>query len=86
MRKLMLTLSLSFLALTQTACQTTKPSAPSPAINTPVICTILNKVDPLQYLSPDDKLLARTKFSQGGKDGQKAALAAKKEYGCIPTA
>lgn len=61
-----------------TACQTTKLSDADRA----TICLALKRSDPLQYLSPEDRILVREQFSARGRDGQKMATAIYRAVGC----
>lgn len=69
---------LLLLAPLLTACQTTRLSG----VEKTTLCLALTKADPRQYYTPEDLQLVKEKFSKIGRDGQKMALALRKELRC----
>lgn len=72
---------IALIVLTLTGCQTTKLSAPPVSLST--ICAALKKGDPLEYLTDEDKRVARELFTREGKDALKMARAIRKELKCV---
>lgn len=46
------------------------------------LCLALTKADPRQYYTEEDLELVKKRFSKQGRDGQKMALALRKELRC----
>lgn len=61
-----------------TACQTTRLSG----VERTTLCLALTKADPRQYYTEEDLELVKKRFSKQGRDGQKMALALRKELRC----